>query len=163
MNLQPPSASLLSGAVLELGPVVMCRNLGLCICFWCLTWQPWSLIGFLFLDECILFLYDEVTKIRQKCQNEQPRKVAMVPKSALKKKILLIAHSSEHNRLVPRSTIKGNQKYFSPWLFMNQPDFLFQTFKVTESNHVEPQKGDSLPISLPAHPFSLGLLELGFH
>lgn len=71
----------------------------------------------------------------------------MVPESALRKKQnpnpLPIAQSSEHNWLVPRSTIKGNEKYFSPWLFMNQPDFLFQTLKATESNYLELQKGDS--------------------
>lgn len=38
---------------------------------------------------------------------------------------LPITQSFAHNQLVPRSTIKGNQKYFSPWLFMNQLDFLF--------------------------------------
>lgn len=57
---------------------------------------------------------------------------------------LPITWSSEHNWLVPRSTIKGNQKYFGPRLFLNQSVcFFFQTLKVTESNHVEPQEGDS--------------------
>lgn len=49
---------------------------------------------------------------------------------------------------------------------MNQPNFLFQTLKVTESNHVEPQKGDSplpsafLPTLLPSSVRSEVLLDL---
>lgn len=40
-----PSASHHSGSVLEMGPGVMCGNSALCVCSWCLTWQPWSLTG----------------------------------------------------------------------------------------------------------------------
>lgn len=39
---------------------------------------------------------------------------------------------------------------------MNQPNFLFQTLKVIESNHMEAQKGN------PAHTFSPVLLEFKF-
>ena len=94
--------------------------------------------------------------MRQKCQNKQPRKLTMVPESALN------TQSFEHNQLVPRSTIKGNQKYFGPWLFMNQLNFPFQTLKVTESNRVEPKR-EIPPFRHPAaHPFSPVLLQVGF-
>ena len=74
-GLQPPSASHLSGSVLEMGPAVMCENSLLCVCLFVslfylaavvTDWLPF----FFFLGESFLFLYDWVTKIRQRCQNE---------------------------------------------------------------------------------------------
>lgn len=69
------------------GPVVMCGNAALCVCFWCLIWWPWSRIGFLlwnWTSSIPLWLSDKSSTCT--CQNEQPRKLIMVSESALKKK-----------------------------------------------------------------------------
>ena len=147
-----PAASHLSGSALGMGPAVMCGNSAVYVCGWCLT-RP--LTGFLLSSwnsSISLWLSDK--KIKQKCQNEQPRKLAMVPGSALKTTTtnpLPITQSSEHNWLVPRSTIKGNQKYFSLWLFMNQPLFFFRHWR--SQNQIMWSHRTEIPISPPAHPF----------
>lgn len=148
-GLQPPPASHLSGSVLEMGPAVMCESLFLCVYLFCFfIWQLWSLTGFLFFFKMNLFYSFMIgwQKLDKNAKMNNPESSSSFLDRYEKKKSpnLPITWSSEHNWLVPRSTIKGNQKYFGPRLFLNQSVcFFFQTLKVTESNHVEPQEGDS--------------------
>ena len=83
---------------------------------------------------------------------------------------LPITWSSEHNWLVPRSTIKGNQKYFGPWLFLNQSVVLFCfVFKFWRSQNqimwshrreIPPFHWSSHPLFLPISVRSEVVLDL---
>ena len=83
-------------------------------------------------------------------------------------KTLPITWSSEHNWLVPKSTIKGNQKYFGPWLFLNQLIFFF-FFRLWKSQNqimwshkreISPFHRSSCPLFLPMSVRSEVVLDL---
>lgn len=103
-----------------------------------------------------------------KWTTQKAHQVSWIVMKKKKSPNLPITWSSEHNWLVPRSTIKGNQKYFGPRLFLNQ-SVCFFFFRLWRSQNqimwshrreIPPFHRSSHPLFLPISVRSEVVLDL---